>query len=93
MKPFLIAMAIAVFPFSAHSQIVMQKQVVCDKPIVVMRALEKDFGEVPIWASQTDDKTSIILVVNKDKETWTMIEMNSELACVLSSGKGLPVTT
>ena len=93
MKSFIAAMALVVFPFSAYSQQYMNKQVVCDTPSVVINSLKKDYGETLFWKSKTDDDTLMVIVANMTTQTWTLIEMNKETACVLSSGKGLPLST
>ena len=53
-----------------------------------LEALKSDnFEERPLWVGQTVTGTHITLLVNKEKRTWTMIEYDAALACVLGAGE------
>jgi hypothetical protein len=45
-----------------------------------------NFQETPLWVGNTTTGTHITLLVNKEKRSWTMIEYDASMACVLGAG-------
>jgi hypothetical protein len=43
--------------------------------------------ETPVWVGKTPNNTHIALLTNKESKSWTMIEFDSRLACVLGVGE------
>lgn len=43
--------------------------------------------ETPVWVGKTSNNTHIALLTNKESKSWTMIEFDSRLACVLGVGE------
>jgi hypothetical protein len=41
---------------------------------------------MPLWVGKTNTGTHITLLVNKEKRSWTMIEYDVSIACVLGAG-------
>ena len=66
--------------------VTVEKPVICGPATVVIGAV-MEFKELPIWGSQLTD-SQIALFANAKTETWTMIQWNKNVACVIDSGKG-----
>jgi hypothetical protein len=65
----------------------LSKTMKCSKAELVMSFFSEKFKEKPLWVGKTSFGTHIVLLVNKDSRTWTMIEYDSRLACVLGAGE------
>lgn len=66
-----------------------QKTVVCDKASTVLNGLQAGkFKEMPGWTgvASTED-TSFVIMANESTGTWTIVQFNAELACILGEGK------
>ena len=63
-----------------------EKPVLCTSTEIVMSEITKNYKEVPIWGSQLGD-SNISLFVNPDTKTWTLIQWNSDFACVIDTGQ------
>lgn len=72
-----------------------KKEVYCDKTETLISILKgKDFEEVPIWFGKADGKApNYSLLVNQETKTWTIIQFNNDVACVLGTGEGFTVLT
>jgi hypothetical protein len=66
-----------------------KKEVYCDKTETIISILKgKDFQEVPIWFGKSDAKApNYTLFVNQETRSWTIIQFNNELACVIGTGE------
>lgn len=65
----------------------MQKPLKCSNAQSVFDFFKDKFDEKPTWVGKTTTGTYITLLVNKEKRTWTMIEYDVGLACVLGAGE------
>lgn len=71
---------------NAQEIIDLNKPMKCSKAEQVMNYFVQGFNENPIWVGKTTNGTHITLLVNKEKNTWTMVEYDAVLACVLGAG-------
>ena len=73
----------------AHAQeiIDLQKSLKCSDAQVVMNYFVDTHKETPVWVGKSVHNTHITLLVNKETRSWTMIEYDSILACVLGAGE------
>lgn len=87
MKYILFAIAM-VASFELYAQIQAQKTVSCADTAGVLENLRgEDFKEQLQWTgSSSDDRSKYALMVNPDTGGWTIIQFNSNLACVLGTG-------
>jgi hypothetical protein len=46
-----------------------------------------NYQEKPIWVGKTTTGTHVTLLVNRETRTWTMIEYDAAMACVLGAGE------
>jgi len=64
-----------------------KKIVVCEDSNTLMKELiTGDYEEKPAWGG-TGEKSMFILLINKKTGTWTLIEGNKTIACVLGVGE------
>ena len=82
-----LLIALLAFPLLAQAEITtLEKPVVCASTSELLTAFKQsDFKEIPVWIGQ-QDSTYHSLFVNEKTKTWTFIQFNEELACVLGSG-------
>lgn len=87
---FIISLAL-VSSIAVAEPIELNKPVTCAETNGVLTALRTEYKETPFWGSQL--KSSIIvLYVNVSTKTWTLVEFNKNLACILSTGEGYEQT-
>ena len=63
-----------------------EKPVICGPTEIVITEVV-EFKELPIWGSQLED-SKVALFANPETETWTMVQWNKDVACVIEVGKG-----
>jgi hypothetical protein len=71
---------------NAQEIIDLQKPLKCSKAESVMNYFKDNYQEMPLWVGKTNTGTHITLLVNKEKRSWTMIEYDVSIACVLGAG-------
>lgn len=68
-------------------QVQIEKTVVCDKTAEVFEVLGKQHQEVPVWGGKnSEEKSNYALMLNTETKTWTLIQFNNNVACVLGTG-------
>ena len=69
-----------------------ERKFTCGESQFVMSALTKTAQERPIWSGtdpQTGTQTTIL--INTKTLTWTVVQYDYKMACVLQSGEGFRV--
>ena len=89
MKNTAVALLFCLISSIAHAQeiIDLQKPLKCSDAQVVMNYFVDTHKETPVWVGKSVHNTHITLLVNKQTRSWTMIEYDSRLACVLGAGE------
>jgi hypothetical protein len=64
----------------------LSKTIKCSDADSIMQHFREQYKEVPIWVGKTTNGTHVTLLVNKEKRSWTLIEYDSKLACILGAG-------
>lgn len=72
---------------NAQEIIDLNKPMKCSKAEQVMSYFTDNYKEAPLWVGKTVNGTHITLLVNRETRTWTMIEYDAVLACVLGAGE------
>ena len=69
------------------------KEEVSDEPFVDFYRNNNEYGEKMVWVGKTTQYESFIaLYKNIEKGTWTMVQYDGRLACVIGSGEtGTPI--
>ena len=73
----------------AHAQqiIDLQKPLKCSDAQVVMNYFVDTHKEIPVWVGKSVHNTHVTLLMNRETRSWTMIEYDDRLACVLGAGE------
>ena len=72
---------------NAQEIIDLTKAMKCSDPQKVMNFFVDIHKETPIWVGKTVHNSYITLLMNKETRSWTMIEYDAKLACVLGAGE------
>jgi hypothetical protein len=94
MKRISVAFLLGLTSFVAHAQpITIEKPVVCADPKTVIETMSgPEWREVPFWIG-IDSDSKYVMMVNEKTKTWSFIQFNSKVACILGTGEGhKPVT-
>lgn len=72
---------------NAQNIIDLTKSLKCSDAQTVMNYFTDVFKETPVWVGRTVHNTHITLLANRETKSWTMIEYDTKLACVLGAGE------
>ena len=72
---------------NAQNIIDLTKPLKCSDAQTVMTYFTDVFKETPVWVGRTVHNTHITLLANRETKSWTMIEYDTKLACVLGAGE------
>ena len=72
---------------NAQEIIDLTKPMKCSDVQSVMNYFQSTHNEVPVWVGKTVHGTHITLLANKEKRSWTMVEYDSKLGCILGAGE------
>ncbi len=74
--------------FAFAEPVTVEKPLVCDKTEKVIERLQNgQYKENPNWIGY-DEKSRYALFSNEKTRTWTMIQFNDKIACILGVGEG-----
>ena len=60
----------------------------CNQRAVVLKTLEKDYGEKPIAFGITENGAMVQLIASKDGKTWTLVIHNPKgVSCLMAAGE------
>jgi len=64
-----------------------QKPLVCAEMDEVFKVIQEKYDEKPVLVSKdVKSDTQYVLMMNVKKDTWTMVQHNGEVACILGAG-------
>jgi hypothetical protein len=89
MKNAAVALLFCLISSIAHAQeiIDLTKPMKCSDAQSVMNYFVDTHKETPIWVGKSVHNTHITLLINRETRSWTMIEYDTRLACVLGAGE------
>jgi hypothetical protein len=89
MKNAAVALLFCLISSIAHAQeiIDLTKLLKCSDAQTVMNYFVDTHKETPVWVGKSVYNTHITLLMNKETRSWTMIEYDTRLACVLGAGE------
>lgn len=95
MKSFLLAAVLLLVSVTPGAQTTASKPVVCGPVTEVIAELRSEqFNEQPIWyGADSASGTHFSLFTNIKSRTWTFIQFDKDIACILGTGSGSKVTT
>jgi hypothetical protein len=78
---------VLLLPALAYAQpVTVEKPVICDNLKTVIETLTgTGYREQPFW-SGNDETSRYILLVNERTKSWTILQFNKNIACVLGTG-------
>jgi hypothetical protein len=84
-----LLLGVLLLPAWASAQLVtVDKPVDCGSVEVLLSGLMySEYKEKPIWVGK-DEQSSYSLFVNEKTKTWTLVQFNEKVACVLGTGEG-----
>jgi len=71
----------------AQEIIDLNKAMKCSDAQSVMNYFVDTHKETPVWVGKTVHNTHITLLMNRETRSWTLIEYDAKLACVLGAGE------
>lgn len=75
-----------VFAQQSQGPVKIDKPVLCADTDKVIPEVYKQYKEVPVWGSKLDE-SKIALFINPDTKTWTLVQWNETVACVIEAGE------
>ena len=89
MKNTAVALLFCLIGSIAHAQeiIDLTKTMKCSDAQSVMNYFVDTHKETPVWVGKSVHNTHITLLMNRETRSWTMIEYDTRLACVLGAGE------
>ena len=73
--------------FAFAEPVTVEKPVICDTPKIVVESISGTYQEQPSWIGR-DNSSKYALFVNEKTKTWTMIQFNDNIACIIGVGEG-----
>jgi hypothetical protein len=85
-KFFASVLLLPILALAQQGPVKVDKEVLCDDTAVVLKwALDNEFKEQPVWLGA--DRTSrYSLLANEKSGTWTLVQFNKDVACILGTG-------
>ena len=89
MRTILMAFLFCLTSSIANAQEIMDltKPMKCSDAQSVMNYFVDTHKETPVWVGKTVHNTQVTLLMNKETRSWTMIEYDTRIACVLGAGE------
>lgn len=76
---------------SSAQPVVVDNKMVCNATRIVLAEIAKsDYREVPLWVGDIskESKVKLAIVANEKTGSWTLLQYNDEVACLMSMGEG-----
>jgi len=83
-----LILGVLLLPALAYAQpVTVEKPIVCDTPKIVIETLTgKQYEEQPFWIG-ADNNSRYVMLVNEKTSTWSFVQLNENIACVLGTGE------
>lgn len=64
------------------------KPILCDNIQSIIKGLTESYNEKPVWTARNPvDNSRFALFLNAKEGTWTLLQMNTEVACIIGVGQ------
>jgi hypothetical protein len=88
MSKLIVTLALLISTAAFAQQIIdLTKPIKCSDPQSVMNFFKDTHKEKPVWVGKTVHNTHITILSNEETKSWTLIEYDTKLACVLGAGE------
>jgi len=86
----LALLTILLVPFMAFAEepVTVNKEVFCTTTTTMLSAVRSSYGEYPVWHGDTEGEGSVVITANPTTNSWSIIQYNEKVACILEVGKG-----
>jgi hypothetical protein len=83
-----LILGVLLLPALAYAQpVTVEKPIVCDTTKVVIETLTgNEYKEQPFWMGN-DTSSRYVILVNEKTKTWSLVQFNNNIACVLGTGE------
>jgi len=90
LRNYILVLLLSALNSTVTAEIIEKRKIVfCDQTKIVLDAVRKDYGEDPVWYGKDQSTlTQYILTINREQNTWTLIQFNENVACILGVGDG-----
>lgn len=88
MRTILLAILCVPFVAAAIEPVAGEKEVICSTPTAVFAAVQTLYEEYPIWHGDSQKESSVVITANPDTGSWSIIQYDKDMACVLEIGEG-----
>lgn len=85
MRKIIVAFLFSISSIVNAQIISIDKTIQCGPTELILSAVET-FNEKPLWIG--NGETKLLIFVNYSTATWTLVEMDKTVACVLATGQG-----
>lgn len=94
MLKLLVAFLLGLNTLVAYAQsFTVEKPVACSDPKTVMETMSgPEWKEQPFWIGLGETDSKYVMMVNEKTKTWSFIQFNSTVACVLGTGRSSSLT-
>jgi hypothetical protein len=84
----LLLICLSVFHTQIYAQTIVNKSVVCMETPDLLKAISgSEIGEKPQWVGKSEaEDSNFVLFVNTKTKSWTMVQLNEKIACILGTG-------
>ena len=62
------------------------RKLICETADIVLKTLEREFGEKPVWQGKNSQGLHSLLLANTKTESWSIVITDGINACVFDSG-------
>lgn len=86
-----LAVCVLLPAVSMAQPVVIDTKVICNSTKSVLAEIAKsDYKELPLWVGEINKQsgTKLAIVANEKTGTWTLLQYNEDVACLLSIGEG-----
>lgn len=76
---------------SLAQPVVVDNKMICNSTRIVLAEIAKsEYREVPLWVGEVskESKVKLAIVANEKTGSWTLLQYNDEVACLMSVGEG-----
>lgn len=74
---------------SLAQPVTVERSVICNRTDLVLAEIAKsEYKEHPVWIGEAGKTVKVAVVVNEKTKTWTIIQYNESIACLLTAGEG-----
>ena len=93
MKKLLLLLMFATSAFAQEGTFIINRTMKCGDAARLMNDMFEQYGEKLIWSAKSEqNETYFGILKNKETGTWTLIQYDSKIGCVVGSGsQGTPI--